>query len=209
MKKLVIISDTHTKEKFVVLPKGDILIHAGDFDIRDEFDLNIIIDYFKNLSFKHIIFIGGNHDLFLEKLFKDKVNPRVHKNIHYLCNSSVKIEGIKFWGSPFSPQFGIGWAFNGHSQELKELWSTIPSDTDIVITHCPAFGINDQVRGISQGCAFLRDKIKEIKPKYHIHGHIHEGYGIYCDEKTVYINASYMDEFYNPINKPIEIEYND
>lgn len=205
--KLVIISDTHTKEKDLILPKGDILIHSGDFDIRSILDLQIVIEWFESLDFKHIIWTGGNHDLHLEELFRFNIMPNMPKNIHYLCNSSVEIEGIKFWGSPFSPQFGIGWAFNGHSQYLKKIWDTIPSDTDIVITHCPMFGINDQVRGVNQGCPFLRDKIKEIKPKYHIHGHIHEGYGIYCDEKTVYVNASIMDEFYDPINKPVEIEY--
>jgi len=205
--KLVIISDTHTKEKDIILPKGDILIHAGDFDIRGSLDLQIIIEWFESLDFKHIVWIAGNHDLYLEQLFKANINPIMPENIYYLCNSFIEIEGIKFWGSPFSPQFGIGWAFNSHRAELKELWDIIPEKTDIVITHCPPFGINDEVKGVNQGCAFLRDKLKEIKPKYHIHGHIHEGYGIYQDEKTVYINASIMDEFYNPCNKPIEIEY--
>ncbi len=210
MKKLVIISDTHTKEKNVILPKGDILIHAGDFDIRDPIDLDYIIKWFQSLDFKHIVWIGGNHDFYLEELFKQGISPyqRIPKNIHYLCNSSVEIEGIKIWGSPFSPFFH-DWAFMGFLEDLKKIWNTIPEDTDIVITHAPPFGINDHVQpgNRSQGCPALRDKIKEIKPKYHICGHIHEGYGIYQDEHTVYINASLMDEFYNLCNKPMEIEY--
>ena len=129
------------------------------------------------------------------------------KNIHYLCNDSIEIEGIRFFGSPYSPAFGYGWAFNGFSDDLKKIWNIIPEKTDVIITHCPPFGINDQVRGISMGCPFLRDKIKEIKPKYHICGHIHEAYGVYQDEHTIYINASLLDEYYKMVNEPVEIEY--
>ncbi len=204
--KIVCISDTHRQEKNLILPKGDMLICAGDIGIRDEFDLEVVIDWFKSLDFSHIIFCGGNHDLYLEQLFKAKIEPVMPKNIHYLCNTEVTIDGIKFWGSPYSPFFN-NWAFMDFGQELKKIWFTIPEDTDIIITHCPSFGINDVVNGISQGCAFLRDRIKEIKPKYHICGHVHEGHGIYADEHTAYINASLMDEYYEMVNKPIVVEY--
>ena len=182
MKKIVCVSDTHRKEYALHLPKGDILIHTGDFDIRDEFDLNYILNWLSGLNFKHIVFIGGNHDLHFEQLFNAEIEPIMPKNIHYLLNSSIEIEGIKIWG-------------------------LIPSDTDIVITHCNPFGINDVVRGISQGCPALRNKIKEIKPKFHISGHIHEGYGVYQDKNTTYVNASVLDEFYDMTNKPIVIDY--
>jgi len=206
MKKLVIISDTH-RQCPMDLPKGDILIHAGDFDIRDEWELNHVINWFMNLDYKHIIWIAGNHDLYMGKLFKAGIKPDMLYNLHYLCNSSVEIEGIKFWGSPYSPVFGQGWAFNGFSDYLKKLWNTIPEDSDIIVSHCNPFGINDVVRGISQGCPTLRDRIKEIKPKLHASGHIHEGHGVYKDEHTIYVNGSIMDEFYEPVNKPIVIDY--
>lgn len=206
MKKIVVISDTH-RQCFMDLPKGDMLIHAGDFDIRDEFELNHVVNWFMALKFKNIVFIGGNHDLYLEQLFKAGITSKMPKGIHYLCNSSVEIDGIKLWGSPYSPAFGQGWGFNGFLDDLKKIWATIPNDTNIVITHAPPFGINDVVRGIHQGCPILRDRIKEIKPKLHCHAHIHEGYGIYQDEYTTYINGSIMDEFYEPVNDPIVINY--
>ncbi len=113
MQKIVIISDTHTFHNKVELPKGDILIHAGDLEIRNTLELQIIIEWFESLDFKHIIWVGGNHDFYLEKLYKEELKPIMPNNIHYLINSSIEIEGIKFWGSPFSSQFG-NWAFMGH-----------------------------------------------------------------------------------------------
>ena len=93
------------------------------------------------------------------------------------------------------------------SNELKKIWDTIPEKTDIIITHAPPFSINDVVNGISQGCPKLRDKIKEIKPKYHVCGHIHCSRGIYQDEHTTYINCALLDDFYDMIYKPISINY--
>ncbi len=207
MQKIIIISDTHTFHAKTELPKGDILIHAGDLEIRNALELQIIIEWFEVLDFKHIIWVGGNHDFYLEQLFQGNIEPIMPDNVHYLMNTEITIEGIKFWGSPFSSQFGR-WAFMGHLEELKSIWDTIPSDTDIVITHSPPFGINDQcVNGISVGCPALRNKLKEIKPLYHICGHIHEAYGIYQDEHTTYINASLLDEVYAMVNKPVEINY--
>ena len=207
MKKIVIISDTHTFHNKTTLPKGDILIHAGDLEIRSALELQIIIEWFESLDFKHIIWVGGNHDFYLEELYRNNIDPNMPENIHYLINTGIMIEGIKFWGSPFSSQFGR-WAFMGHLEELKPIWDLIPSDTDIIITHSPPFGINDQcVNGISVGCPALRNKLKEIKPSYHICGHIHEAYGIYQDENTTYINASLLDEYYNMVNDPVVIDY--
>lgn len=56
------------------------------------------------------------------------------------------------------------------------------------------------------GCYDLGEKIKDVKPKYHIFGHIHEGYGIHETEYTTYINASVLDGDYNCVNEPIVIE---
>lgn len=205
--KIICISDLH-RHFPLDLPKGDLLIAAGDFDIRDQYDLDNVIDYFIELPYKDVVFIGGNHDIYLDKLWQNNISLKTPKHIHYLFNESIEIEGIKIWGSPYSPTFGVGWVFNGSLEELKTIWSTIPEDTDIVVSHCPCFGINDQVRGISQGCPALRNRIKEIKPKLHVSGHLHEHGGkVYCDKHTIYANSSIMDEFYEPTNKPVVIEY--
>lgn len=209
--KIVIISDTHTQEEKVKLPEGDILIHAGDYDIRNLEQLEKLNSWFGKQNFKHKICIAGNHDFYLESL-PDESAETILTNVHYLENSSVTIEGIKFWGSPYTPIFH-DWAFMMESEMLRENWEEIPNDSDIVITHGPAYGINDQLRkangdlGMNVGCPYLRERLKEVKPKYHICGHIHEAYGIYKDANTVYINASLLDEMYHMGNEPIVIDY--
>jgi Icc-related predicted phosphoesterase len=59
------------------------------------------------------------------------------------------------------------------------------------------------------GCLDLYNKVLNIKPKLHVFGHIHEGYGIkkYDQENITFVNASSATLRYEMKNKPIEIEY--
>jgi len=57
------------------------------------------------------------------------------------------------------------------------------------------------------GCEALAKRLDEIKPKYHIFGHIHSSYGVLTKKGTTYINCSVCDEYYNPVNNPVEIDY--
>lgn len=99
-------------------------------------------------------------------------------------------------------------AFNrSRGPEIAAYWDLIAKDTNILITHGPAYNILDKtVHGESVGCEDLLAKIEEIKPKYHICGHIHEAYGIVEKEATTFINASELDERYRIKNEPILIE---
>lgn len=206
--KLVCIADTHREEWNTKIPHGDILIHAGDFDIYDYKDLQNVKTFLDEETHSRKIIIGGNHDFLLQTISKSYVQSVMQtKDIAYLENETIEIKGIKFWGSPNTRIF-MNWAFMLTAEQLKENWAQIPEDIDIVITHGPPFGILDQATetGTHLGCPFLRARIKEIKPKYHIFGHIHGGYGVYQDEHTTYINCSLLDEEYELINDPIVVE---
>jgi hypothetical protein len=136
--------------------------------------------------------------------------------VFYLENSSIDIEGIKIWGSPITPSFGYGWAFNkdrGH--DINEVWNTIPMDTDIVITHGPIYGYCDRTSNTNTnvGCADLYHRLHEVKPHLHFSGHIHEAYGYktipYKDEwGDIYtFNGCSCNLRYEVYNEPITFDY--
>ena len=206
--KFIIISDTHGQHKKLTLPKGDVIIHAGDISHRGkESEIIDFLNWFKDLDFKYKIFIAGNHDFFFEKTSENDIQKIIPENIIYLCDSGVEVEHIKIWGSPITPWF-YDWAFNRpRGAQIAHHWQLIPLDTDILITHGPAFGKLDKTtRGENVGCEDLLKSIKEIKPKIHICGHIHEGYGQTTSSKTKFINASVLDEKYGLTNPPITFE---
>ncbi|CAL4222591.1 unnamed protein product, partial [Meganyctiphanes norvegica] len=103
------------------------------------------------------------------------------------------------------PEF-CNWAFNlPRGAQCLEKWEAIPGDTDVLITHTPPVGHGDLCStGVRAGCVDLLNCVQnKVKPKYHVFGHIHEGYGITTDGKIIYINASTCNVNYVPVNPPV------
>ena len=216
--KITLISDTHNKHKFVTndLPGGDLLIHAGDISSMGyEHEIREFCKWFNNIdNYTHKVFIAGNHDWGFQnnvEIVKEILD--FYENITYLQDNSTLLgeDMVSVYGSPWQPEF-YNWAFNLPRQgvELKEKWDNIPNNTDILITHGPAYGYVDKVIGRTEnlGCELLTERIKELKPKIHVCGHIHTGYGYTFDGDTHYINASVLNESYVYYNKPLTIEWN-
>ncbi|CAD8141568.1 unnamed protein product [Paramecium pentaurelia] len=213
--KFVCLSDTHTKHPNI-LEKGDVLIHCGDFtnggDYRDVKCFNQWLD--KQTGFKYKIIIAGNHDLCFDPLrfpqhYQDQKAQRqmnyLKNNFIYLENSEVDIEGYKIWGSPHSLEYWNG-SFQITPYQAKNIWDRINDNTDIVLTHGPPFGHGDMAQSEvnrNVGDEYLFQRIKQIKPKYHIFGHIHEGYGQSQEDGITFINCAYLKKNYSVGNKPI------
>jgi len=201
--KIISISDTHGLHRDLDLPKGDLIIHAGD--ISDHGSKEEVIDFlnwFSDLTFPHRIFIGGNHDIFLDENPVDLLEI-LPTNIKYLNNSTVIIDGIKFWGSPVTPDLE-GWAFGKKRTAMKAHWKYMPTQIDVLITHTPPLGILDKSsRHISLGCSDLLDKVLQINPQFHIFGHVHASYGIEKIGPTTFINTSNIHSLKGLINPPI------
>ena len=83
--RIVCIADTHEKHEQVKLPKGDILIHAGDFTwVGDPKPTLDFLDWFEAQPFTHKIFVSGNHDFYFEK--GKNLSYLKGRNFHYLMN---------------------------------------------------------------------------------------------------------------------------
>jgi Icc-related predicted phosphoesterase len=205
--KIWYISDTHNNHSELTIPICDMVIFGGDCTNHKNIDINKneIIDFltwFKSLNIKHKVMISGNHDRAISHDFD-------FEGIYYLEHESVTIEGIKIFGSPYTPKFGKDWMFNVDRDKIHTYWEQIPKDTDILITHGPPKGILDLTQFDSRpgsnerndffqcGCASLFNIVTKIQPKYHMFGHIHtekncinSGMLKLPNYKTTFINAS-------------------
>lgn len=211
--QILCISDTHTKHLNLKIPNCDVLIISGDIcSSGSDSEVQMFAEWLKTQDdkFKKVVLIAGNHDWALFKnrlLCVDILKNRLGSKLEYLEDSEVIIDGIKFYGSPWQPEFGK-WAFNvPRGKKLKNIWSNIPDDVDVLITHGPPHGIGDLVPGvpsISVGCAELFNRVRELsRLKLHVFGHIHAGNGVYFSEEspnTYFCNASICNEQYLPIN---------
>lgn len=206
--RLVCLSDTHGLHERLTLPPGDVLLHAGDCtNLGKLAEVQDFLNWFSEVGeFKYRVFIAGNHDLVFDDDPK-AIRPLIPKNVRYLLDSGVKLGGLKFWGSPYTPWFH-DWAFNCRGQAIEPHWDKIPHDVDVLITHGPPYGVLDKLQdnGMEVGCPFLKRALTRCQPRLHLFGHIHEGYGQVQSEHTLFMNASICNLAYRPVNAPVVTE---
>lgn len=198
------LSDTHGQHKNLKsLPEADVIIHSGDFTFAgSEDEAYDFMNWFCNLPYKHKIFIAGNHDMCMYGA--DHIDG-LSRNVHYLYNNSVVIDGIKFYGIPMFMED----CMDGN---LDVFINNIPDDTDVLITHMPPKGTCDLAnygKGPEhRGNATLAELLKKLHPTCHLFGHEHDAYGKTIKENVIYSNACVVDSRYNLINNPTIININ-
>lgn len=229
--EITAISDTHSSHKRCKLPGGDILIHAGDATFLGQpKEVTPFMEWMSVQPYKYKVFIAGNHDIGWEPIgegincmFTGKFDFRGMKlkkgleekyrkmakrlGLIYLHDEEVTLDGIRIYGTPYQPEFQ-GWAFNLPKDGIKakEIYRKIPEGIDVLVTHGPPWGIMDATLDPYEnrcGCPVLLRRVLEVKPQYHIFGHIHEGYGEEHFEGITFLNVSTCQRDYKTFNGPV------
>jgi Icc-related predicted phosphoesterase len=199
------------------LSSGDLLIIGGDLTAtHSEKEMEDFLDWLSVQKYRKKILIAGNHDSMLNESVSYGMLCKIEEVCDYLLDESVEFEGLKIWGSPWTRWFdGINPKCTAFvlktEEELNEKWALIHEDVDILITHGPPFAILDQTsKGEQVGSTTLLLKhLERLRPRLWVMGHVHEAYGRdgpYNWNKTLYINASHVNEHYKPVNKPIQVK---
>ncbi|MDP2435196.1 MAG: metallophosphatase domain-containing protein, partial [archaeon] len=147
--RVVCISDTHSKHCSLQLPKGDFLIHAGDFsNVGKPNEVAEFLQWFGEQAFRHKVMIAGNHDLILDPAHYKTSGHRFHRGqqFHpeevlpllqsdrfvYLQDRHVVLDGVSIYGTPWQPEF-CDWAFNViRGSPIRPYWQQIPDQVDIL-----------------------------------------------------------------------------
>lgn len=217
--KICLIADTHGMHKDVIIPECDVLLHAGDVLNYGDIDLEFysFANWFNGKECKLKIAIGGNHDGILEKWGRKTIKEHLSNCIYLENEAYILPNGMKLYGSPFTPRF-MDWWFMYEPKEAEKMWDLIPPDTDILLTHGPSHQhLDEDKRAGHLGCKALARRVEQIKPKYHIFGHIHRdsvsdprfSQRIEETRHTTYINCGLVDNWYDMVWDPIIIEVPD
>jgi len=181
--KIWAISDTHGMHEQLKVPEGiDMVIYGGDCSNSFSKAINFnevakFLEWWNALDIPHKVLIAGNHDTSMENNMHGFNKLDKSRNFHYLEHQFKEIEGLKIFGSPFTPTFGT-WAFMKDRAKMDKLWEHIPDNLDILVVHGPPKGILDLSEnrfGEIEQCgdkALLRHVLHR-KPKVMIFGHIH------------------------------------
>lgn len=207
--KILAISDTHgMHNQLQIKQEIDCVIHCGDSTnykslINNEIEFRNFIEWFINLDVKYKILVPGNHDAWATK--KYNVDFVKNKGIIYLDHEYYEIEGIKIFGSPYTPIFG-DWYFMKDRSKLDRYWQELKEGIDVLITHGPPKGILDlsyNRDNILEYCGdvALRNHVFRTQPKYHCFGHIHnykdiinQGTRNVDGYNTTFINCSMVED---------------
>lgn len=177
------ISDTHGFHNQLVIPEGiDLVIHTGDASnyldpYSNEPEVRKFIDWYEQISIPNKIFIPGNHDTSIERGLV-RASDFISRGIHILNHDWMDVNGIKIFGSPYTPTFGQ-WAFMKSRETINRVWEQIPEGMDIIAVHGPCKGILDLSRdrqNVLEFCgdgALRKHVLNRVKPKYFLSGHIH------------------------------------
>lgn len=192
--RILHISDTHgAHRRLGNLPSADVVVHSGDFTmVGSKNEALDFLDWFCALPHRHKIFICGNHD---DCLYGANIDG-LDRNVHYLCNSGVEIDDVKFYGVPMFMADCITEWQNRH-------YAAIPDDTDVLITHTPPYGMLDFDDNINYGSEELLQRVIAVSPRLHLFGHIHRQYGVTDNGFTQFSNGAIMNEDYMTRHMPI------
>lgn len=181
------------------------------------------VPWVDSLPCKKFVFIGGNHDFFLEALAcsdnmqivtrsANDVMKRLlvgnHKGRHnklvYLMDNSYEYEGYKFYGTPWIEDLSR-WAFYKNEEEIKCIYNNIPKQCDVLLTHMPPI-TNDCGMVRQHGCfntfaqygsQALAEAIVDRNIRWSLCGHVHSGNHVpELIGGTNYVNVSIKDEDY-------------
>ena len=230
MIKISAMSDMHGMLDWLD-PRGcEICVIAGDFSeqtgfgrmamkeqrdwIHDEF-----FRWTRRFPDTTFVVVAGNHDLCLDPAMTSRYADDSWKiewpsNVKYLRDSGVEVLGLKFYGTPWIPIINYMWAFEAEYEKLNTVFSAIPENTDILITHTPPripgylgdvsleFGVNSEKFGSPE----LAKAIFKKKPSYLFCGHIHSGsHNPFMFGDTVVQNVSCVNESYEVAYEPAVI----
>lgn len=218
--RILHLSDTHgAHAQMGDLPAADIIVHSGDVGMAGTVEeVTDFLRWFLRLPYRHKIFVPGNHDCCLlgakagfvhsahSRQIKLACLPSLNRRArglpegcHLLYNSGVEIDGVKFYGVPCFVEFAV-------TGEDDKYYASIPADTDILVTHQPPHGILDRAGKTNFGSRSLLARVREISPRLHLFGHIHDAYGEHRLGPTRFVNGAMMDEQYRLVHPPRVIE---
>lgn len=233
--RIVCTSDVHGKIAGVTFPPGDVLVIAGDvlgdvvnsrgklargkeaaeIQLRPlspdlvgvrplESTLPMLARFLDEVPFDHVVLVAGNHDWAFQ-FRRRRAKALLPGKVRYLQDSGTEIGGVKFWGSPWQPEYH-GWAFNlpRDGPELAEAWAMIPEGIDVLVTHGPPAGILDMPWGTEPpvGDGTLLERVIAVKPRFHVFGHVHGSYGTRVVGPTTFMNVAASSEANRLANGP-------
>ncbi|MBD5459887.1 MAG: metallophosphoesterase [Lachnospiraceae bacterium] len=170
--RILVLADEESKSLWDFFDKSkldgiDLIISCGDLDPR-------YLSFLVTFSTVPLLYVHGNHD--------DKYE-RIHPDGCICIEDQIYVhEGVRILGLGGSMRYSSG----KHQYTEKQMRQRVArlrfklfrkGGFDILVTHAPAYQLNDGRDLPHQGFQVFRELIEKYRPKYFLHGHVHMTYG--------------------------------
>ncbi|KAK4127985.1 Metallo-dependent phosphatase [Parathielavia appendiculata] len=166
-----------TRNRPVKLPRGDVLIHAGDLTDQGSYSDSRAVQWLEKAVFEAKLTFQITkllYDITLDYDFYSQRGSSFHnqdpQDPAKCLALFTSIHRLRF---PYRPKHGTWASLYPRSQSAIELWAAVHLDADILVTHTPPYGHCDD----SHGCRALRETLGRVRRWLHVCGHIHEARG--------------------------------
>lgn len=145
----------------------DLIISCGDLDPR-------YLSFLVTFASVPVLYVHGNHDTKYERMPPEGCTCIEDKIYVY--------EGVRILGLGGSMRYTGGdhqYTEKDMRKRVRKLWWQLLRHRgfDILVTHAPAYQLNDGRDLPHQGFKTFLDLIEKYKPKFFLHGHVHMSYG--------------------------------
>ncbi len=170
--KILAIADEESKYLWEYYEKSklediDLIISCGDLDPD-------YLSFLVTLSSVPVLYVHGNHDGKYEKCPPEGCVCIEDKIFVY--------KGVRILGLGGSMRYSSG-KYQYTERQMKQRAAKLRLQLfyrrgfDILVTHAPAYQLNDGRDLCHQGFQVFRTLVEKYKPKYFLHGHVHLSYG--------------------------------
>ncbi len=199
--KILVLADQKSKTLYDYYEpdklKGvELVISCGDLEPG-------YLDFFATLCHAPVLYVRGNHD--------DTYEYQPPEGCICIEDDIYVHEGIRIMGLGGSMEYIPG-AANQYSERMMEkriwkmawkLWRN--KGFDILVTHAPAYHVNDLEDRPHRGFACFRSLMEKYRPKLFVHGHVHANYGTSFKRRDYYGQTLVVNAYeYHMIEYPPE-----
>ena len=166
-----------------VFDEYDLILACGDLKKR-------YLEFIVTLAPCPVLYVRGNHDESFQTMPPEGcicIEDQIY------VYKGIRIMGL---GGCYKYREGLNYYTEREMKKrlnrLKfQLWRH--KGIDILLTHSPAYQLNDTEHISHRGFQCFRDIMEKYHPQYFIHGHVHRNYGRNIPQKSTYMETTIIN----------------
>ncbi len=177
--KILVLADVTSKYLYDFYEEGkldsyDLILSAGDLP-------SVYLSFLVTFAKCPVFYIRGNHDTYYDE--------KPPEGCECVEDRILTYQGIRILGLGGSMRYHPGpdqYTEKEMQRRVRKLWFPLLKNRgfDILLTHAPAKGINDQPDLPHHGFDAFNTLMEKYNPRYMVHGHVHMNYGYHIPRET-------------------------